>query len=285
MNSKTTQPQRQTTEEIITANVKNLIEQLEQGKSDTLTAYLTAMARFHRYSFGNILSIAQHRPDATHVAGFHTWIELGRHVMKGQKGIPIQAPMIASKRQRNARDEEQDERAAPRVLGFRTVYVFDIAQTDGVELPKPAVVTGEVGGFHDQLVDFVVRQGIELEFDERIAPAQGSSCGGKIILLPGQSKAEEFTTLVHELAHEILHHAERRTNTTKATRETEAEAVAFIVARAVGLNTGSASADYISLYNGNAERLTESLTAIQKASGAILGALFDENPEQLAKAG
>ncbi len=72
------QPERQTTQEIIAANVKALIDQLEQGKSDTLTAYLAAMARFHQYSFGNILSIARHRPDATHVAGFHTWMGLGR---------------------------------------------------------------------------------------------------------------------------------------------------------------------------------------------------------------
>jgi hypothetical protein len=69
--------------------------------------------------------------------------------------------------------------------------------------------------------------------------------GGKITLPPGQSKAEEFSTLVHELGHEMLHRAERRTLTTKTVRETEAESIAFIVGRAVGLNTGSASADYV----------------------------------------
>jgi type I restriction enzyme R subunit len=61
--------QQTTTQQIIAENVKHLIEQLEQGKSEALTAYLNAMARFHSYSFGNILSIAHHRPDATHVAG------------------------------------------------------------------------------------------------------------------------------------------------------------------------------------------------------------------------
>lgn len=46
-----TQPQqRQTAKEIIAANVKSLIEQLEAGHSDALTAYLNAMSRFHHYS-------------------------------------------------------------------------------------------------------------------------------------------------------------------------------------------------------------------------------------------
>ena len=57
--------QRQTAKDIIAANVKSLIEQLEAGHSDALTAYLDAMSRVHNYSFGNILEIARQRPSAT----------------------------------------------------------------------------------------------------------------------------------------------------------------------------------------------------------------------------
>ena len=53
--------QKQTAKEVIAANVQALIEQLEQGHSEGLTAYLTAMGRFHNYSFGNILEIARQR--------------------------------------------------------------------------------------------------------------------------------------------------------------------------------------------------------------------------------
>ena len=276
--------QQSTTQQVIAENVKHLIEQLEHGKSEALTAYLNAMARFHNYSFGNILSIAHHRPDATHVAGIRRWNEFGRYVKKGEKGIPIMAPMIGAKRQRNEEPNEQSEKPSPMLIGFRRVYVFD-AQTEGAELPEPAKVSGEVGAHLDRLIDFVQQQGIELEYNERIAPAQGASYGGRIVLLPGQTKAEEFATLVHEVSHEMLHRTERRTMTTKTVRETEAEAIAFIVSSAVGLNTGSASADYISLYHGNAELLTESLTVIQQASATILDALFAEEPEsELEKA-
>src|SRR5260370_1093635 len=75
--------QRQTAKEIITANVKSLIEQLEAGHSDALTAYLDAMSRFHNYSFGNILEIARQRPSASRVAGMYAWNQIGRRVKEG----------------------------------------------------------------------------------------------------------------------------------------------------------------------------------------------------------
>ena len=269
---------QQTSKEAIAANVQLLIEQLEQGHSEGLTAYLTAMGRFHNYSFGNILEIARQKPDATRVAGLYAWNKLNRKVMKGQKGIRILAPVTGIRRKK---DEEanKDVRTQNHVVlvGFRSAYVFDVSQTDGDELPELlSPVSGDVGERRERLFDFIIAQGITIEFKESIAPALGVSYGGKIVLLPGQTPAEEFSTLVHEAAHEMLHKAERRTATTKVVRETEAEAIAFVVGRTIGLDTGRASADYIHLYHGNAALLTESLEVIQKTSAVILSAL--ENP-------
>jgi hypothetical protein len=56
-------------------------------------------------------------------------------------------------------------------------------------------------------------------------------------------------------------------------RETEAEAVAFVVSHAIGLDTGHASADYIHIYHGNAALLAESLEVIQRTSAVILSAI------------
>ena len=278
-NSTGTPRNENATQKLIRENVDFLIEQLEAGQSDALTAYLTAMSHFHNYSFGNILQIARQKPDATRVAGLYAWNQLGRRVKKGEKGIQILAPMIGVKRKKDA-EAEQDitKQNVPVLVGFRAVYVFDVSQTEGKELPGMDGVKGEVGEHRDRLIDFLTAQGIELEFNEHIAPAMGMSYGGKIVLLPGQSKAEEFATLVHELAHEMLHKAERRTQTTKTVRETEAEAIAFVVSKAVGLQTGTASADYIQLYHGNASLLAESLEVIQKASAVILAAL-ETKPE------
>ena len=271
----TTKPQ--TSKEVIAANVQLLIEQLKAGHSEGLTAYLTAMGRFHNYSFSNILEIARQKPDATRVAGLYAWNQLGRKVMKGQKGIRILAPMIGSRKKKDSDAERSKHPAAvntPVLVGFRAVYVFDVSQTEGAELPQfTERTTGEVGEYRERLIDFISAQAIELEFKESIAPALGMSYGGKIAILPGQAPAEEFSTLVHELSHELLHKSTRRTATTKTVRETEAEAIAFVVGTTIGLNNGHASADYIALYHGNAALLTESLEVIQRTSALILSAI------------
>jgi hypothetical protein len=263
-----------TKQELIAANIKLLIEQLEAGKSDALTNYLTAMSRFHNYSFGNVLEIARQMPTATRVAGFWTWKNLGRSVKAGQKGIRILAPIVGVRRKKDEEAEKDITKQNMRVvLGFRNAYVFDVSQTDGVDLPELREVTGDPGENIDRLAAFLKTQGIQLVYNEKIAPALGMSYGGRIAILPGQSKAEEFSTLVHETAHELLHKADRRTATTKTVRETEAEAVAFVVGKAVGLVAGTASADYIQLYHGNASLLAESLEVIQQTASVILAAL------------
>ena len=263
-----------TKQELIAANIKLLIEQLEAGHSDALTNYLTAMSRFHNYSFGNVLEIARQMPTASRVAGFWTWKNLGRSVKAGSKGIRILAPIVGVRRKKDEEAEKDITKQNTRVLlGFRNAYVFDVSQTDGIDLPELREVTGDPGENIDRLAAFLKAQGIQLVYNEKIAPALGMSYGGRIAILPGQSKAEEFSTLVHETAHELLHKAERRTATTKTVRETEAEAVAFVVGKAVGLVAGTASADYIQLYHGNASLLAESLEVIQQTASVILAAL------------
>ena len=57
--------------------IEQLITALNEGRSETLTQYLAAIGRFHRYSLRNVMLIASQKPTATHVAGFHAWHKLG----------------------------------------------------------------------------------------------------------------------------------------------------------------------------------------------------------------
>ena len=70
-----------------------------------------------------------------------------------------------------------------------------------------------------------------------------------------------------------MHRDERRASTSKRSRETEAEAVAFVVCQGIDLETGSSAADYIQLYEGDAKLLSESLEYVQQTATRILNAI------------
>lgn len=247
---------------------------LAEGKSEALTAYLGTMAKFHRYSFGNVMLILFQRPDATRVAGFHAWRDLGRYVKKGEHGIAILAPMLL--RQRDAEPKDGETVEPRKVLRFRVVHVFDVSQTDGEPLPAFARVSGDPGVCTDRLRTHIASRGITLVYEDSLGGAEGMSSGGTIKVRSGLPAAEEFSVLVHELAHEVLHHGEGAQRGTKTVRETEAEAVAFVVTHAVGLHNGTASADYIRLYDGDTKTLAASLDRIQKTAAAVIGAVVGD---------
>jgi hypothetical protein len=108
-------------------------------------------------------------------------------------------------------------------------------------------MTGDPGYYLSRLEEFVRHSGIELRYSNEIASARGMAEKGKITLLPEQTPAETFATLAHEVAHSEMHFGDRRKETTKRIRETEAESVAFVVCSAIGLETGTAAQDYVAV--------------------------------------
>jgi len=243
--------------------VSELAEALEAGKSEQLLSYLGFIGKFHNYSIGNCMLIASQRPSATYVAGFSAWKKLGRTVKKGEKGICILAPMI--QKEEDSQDKEK------KVFGFRAVHVFDIAQTEGEEIPEFCRVTGDPGDKLDKLCHVVSYHGIEVTYEKHLGGADGLSKGGKIALLDSLFPAAKFATLTHELAHELLHRGSDRSEFSKVVKELEAEATAYVVVKAIGLEDGlRQSADYIQLYSGDKEQLLKSLDRICSVASQIL---------------
>ena len=131
-------------------------------------------------------------------------------------------------------------------------------------------MTGDVGDKLERVKQVVVESGIELVFENIDRSALGYSKGGKIVIEESLDDANAFQVLAHELAHERLHYGERKGETTKKVRETEAEAVGFIVANAFDLDATSHCAEYIQLYDGNSNTLRESLKHIQSTAQWIV---------------
>lgn len=256
---------------LVTEGLAKLNEALASGRSETLRRYLTVMSRFHRYSFGNVMLILTQREDATHVAGFHKWKELGRHVRKGEKGIAIFAPCRYKKTTKGKNGEEEEGKE---IRGFKVVHVWDISQTEGDDLPEFATLHGEPGENLARMEQVVRNAGVELEYGPLPLGTDGVCSPGKITVRADLTSPEKFAVLIHEHGHFLLHQQNgRKHECSKTVRETEAEAVAFVVCHAFGVESVTRSADYIQLYRGDTDTLAQSLEFIQETAAGIVEAI------------
>jgi antirestriction protein ArdC len=243
-------------------------------------AYLTAQSRFHRYSFRNLLLILEQSPNAIRVAGFHDWLKHSRHVRKGEKGIAILAPMKWQKH-----DEATGETASG-ISGFRVVYVFDIAQTDGEPLPeRPQVHYTDGSSDHaailtQTLTEALKHAGIPVIIQD-LAPSEFGFCNHEtrtITLSSALGDIQRFSVLVHETAHAHLH-AHRQpvpieeAQQAKALREFEAESVACVVLEHFGINTLECSAGYLASYGATSEHLVKVGARVQACASQIIEAI------------
>jgi len=256
--------------------LQELASALKAGKSSALLRYLDTISKFHNYSFGNCMLICIQCPNATLVAGFQRWKKLKRWVKKGEAGIAILAPLLMRKSEldEDSTGNTDGEATVLRAIrGFRAVHVFDVSQTEGEPLAEIGAITGDPGERIARIEEFIRSKGIELAYTEALGGALGMSEGGKITILSTLTLAQTFSTLVHELAHELLHRGDRRKETTKVFRETEAEAVSYVVSKAVGLELSTQAVDYIQLWNGDETILMQSLELVRDAASQILTAL------------
>jgi antirestriction protein ArdC len=161
-----------------------LVAALEAGRSDALVRYLETASRFHTYSFRNQCLIAAQCPTATRVAGYQAWRQLGRWVRRGETGIAILAPITRRRADVDADGDAIEDAERTRVHGFRSAYVFDIAQTDGDPLPTIAHDTaGDPGVYLAALEEAISDAGVVITRLADLGGAHGYSQPGRITIL------------------------------------------------------------------------------------------------------
>jgi len=272
-----------------------LTAQLAEGvaaiqDSESFKAWLNTAAHFPNYSWGNQLLIGLQRPDATRVAGYRTWLKLGRQVRKGETGIRILAPCVYRIRAEAETDPSAPLRAGlettsvvlpGRPRGFRSVSVFDISQTEGPDLPSVDVplLEGEFDEcLYTRLADFArCELGIRVTNDD---PAgDGLAYQGyyqpheRLIFVRPASPLQMAKTLIHEVSHAL--DLELLTSSPKE-RETVAEGTAYIVCTACGYDTATRSFPYIAGWAGRqdgAEVLKRCMHRIQTGAARLLSVL------------
>ncbi len=283
--------------------VAELTAQLEAGVEAVFSSgryheYLQAMSKFHRYSYSNVILILSQCPHASQVAGYRTWRdEFDRHVKRGEKGIAILAP---STYHRDMEVEQTDpdtgailqgpdgsplkETQRVQMTRFVVVYVFDVSQTEGKELPSLGVneLTGDVPNFQALYDRLTAISPVLIEQRKIEGAAKGffSPLEQRIVIRPGMSQAQTLKTLIHEITHAKLHDpklndAEKRE---RGQKEVEAESVAYVVCRHLGLDTSEYSFGYVAGWSKGKEldELKAALSTIQTTAAEIIQSIHPQ---------
>lgn len=288
------------------AEMDEMIRRIDEGvkavfQSDKYKEYLKFASKFTDYSARNTLLINLQRPDATLVAAYGKWKQLGRQVERGQTGIEILAPVAYKTNQvleteRPAVDEFGNQLYNPdgtekmetvekpmTGLAFKKVYVFDVSQTSGKELPDPVTeLTGDIDSARKEAVFAALKKvtGIDIEFKDIKGGAKGyySATNNEIVIKSGMSDAQTLKTAFHEAAHNLLHDPAKDIVTNKSPRnekEVQAESVAFMVAERFGIDTSEYSFPYIASWS-DGKQLKSALQEIQEAAKKISSEIESE---------
>jgi hypothetical protein len=247
--------------------IASLARQLAAGHTEDYLAVLGFFSRFHRYSLANTILIRRQRPDASLVAGLKRWNQLGYKVRAAERAVWIWAPLI--KKDVDAVTGEESER----VVGFRPAPVFADSQLANLDdKPLPSLfrpLPDDCEDLYQTAKRRVIATGIAVEEIPLPGGIQGASTGGRILIRAGLASRSRLLTLLHECAHELVHHGEGSAEKPLALRELEAESTAYVVGQVLGV-ANPFSADYLLNYGLDAAALQASLTSIQTVVRMIL---------------
>lgn len=264
-------------------NIEDITKKLEEGVQSIFAEgkyeeFLKVMTKFHSYSFNNCILITIQKPDATLVAGFQSWKKnFKRTVKKGEKAIKILAP-IPRKFEKEVMDEEGNiEVKEVRYTIFHAVSVFDISQTEGEEVPDICKeLKDDVEDFENLISKLVKLSPVPVEFKKVSGSANGfySHDTKSIVVDEELGEMQKIKTLVHEIAHAILHNKETgvQKDVDQRTKEVQAESVAYTVCNYIGLDTSEYSFGYVAAWSEGKElkELTESMEAIRSTASEII---------------
>ena len=251
------------------------------------------------------------------------WKKHGRQVRAGEKAFYVWAPIRrrptedeAARWQAEGRKVVRDERGRPviQVVGFRLSATFDLSQTDGKKFDVPTVQRARrvqaAGGQTPQLLDGEDPTGVYDDVVKLIKDAgyafdlaaPGSTYLGRAngVTVPGPgvrqvlvrddvTPAQRTKTAMHELAHiRCEHTSDARLGETlhRGRKETEAESVAHLCCRALGLDTQVYSDAYVLGWaDGDMDLVKQCAQTVLRVAKAILADLTPADASARARPG
>ncbi|WP_324653744.1 ImmA/IrrE family metallo-endopeptidase [Georgenia sp. H159] len=240
--------------------VKAMVADLETAvaaivESGQLHRWLDAMASngLSRWSANNrILATVQmlqrgESLEGLHMMGFRQWQKYNRQVTRGARAVWILAPVT-----RKILVENDDGTRTPvqRLVGFKSVSVFNISDTAGEDLPGPPVrpAPGEATrGTLEGLRERVAKAGYTYEESQipGCRPDTGEGALGytdpgtkRIVVDSRLGSAQKAAVIAHELGHVHCGHVDgdyAEYQRHRGQMETEAEMTSYLVSRSRGM--------------------------------------------------
>ena len=302
---------QETIDKAIETMNKGVYEYLDSDRFKTL---LDTMSKFHDYSLNNTLLILEQNPRATQLAGYNKWQQdFNRQVKRGEKGLMIWMPVeIKVNEKQYVLDENGN-----RILGddgkfkreevvvkkhtFKIGYTFDVSQTEQIEgkevieLSPVKELEGNVKDYPTLTKALMEISPVPIKIEAFKASAKGcyNSLTNEIKIQPDMSEAQTIKTMIHEIAHSIVHSDEnlnqlkQKNNVefSKNEKEVQAEAIAYIVSSHLGIDTSDYSFPYVATWGlstepSDLENVKQNLKCI-KSTSMYLTSKLDTYMEQL----
>lgn len=206
---------------------------------------------FYSYSLNNSVLIYKQCPEASYVAGFNKWKQLGYKVRKGEKGLSILIPLI-----KNIEDEKTSTEKKI-IYGFKKGTVFDISQIEATDeaIPIPSIDIS-IRETENTLYKprellcktriFIEQHCLVIESHD-LERAMGMTDGKNIYIKPTDNFVDMAGVLIHEFTHFWNHYKENRDKLTKNIKESEAELCTLIFGSYFNLDINGAY-KYLSMY-------------------------------------
>lgn len=275
--------------------IKTALEAIDKGLATINTNedwihFLSFQSQFYNYSFGNAMLIYLQRPDATYVKGFKAWNQLGRHVVKGAKGIKILCPMFRKvetfkePKDTNVYNEKESEKEIKKIIsGFRIGYVFDLSDTNGDDTQLPVLVRGLLGNaeeekaLYESLLSYISKEYCVQEED--CGASKGSyNLETHVIRISNNIEyRQKIKTILHEYSHALDFKMNPDENIPRNKRELIAESSAYVVCLRLGVDTSSYSFSYLKSWLKEPEELKEIADCVQKISYQIISGLAESS--------
>ena len=302
---------QETIDKAIETMNKGIYEYLDSDRFKTL---LDTMSKFHDYSMNNTLLILGQNPRATHLAGYNKWQQdFNRQVKRGEKGLMIWMPVeIKVKENHYVLDENGN-----RILGddgkfkreevevkkrtFKIGYTFDVSQTEQIEgkevieLSPVKELEGDVKDYQALTKALMEISPVPIKIEAFEASAKGcyNPLTNEIKVQPDMREVQTLKTMIHEIAHSIVHSNENldrlkkdeNIEFSKNEREVQAESIAYIVSSHLGIDTSDYSFPYVATWGlstepSDLENVKQNLKCI-KSTSFDLTSKIDTYMEQL----